>query len=184
MNPVEASAAVRDQSVRECAATLAIWENGINLLIRALDPLKGCLTSSPKTTGSPRAGNQPPTRDVRPDFRRLLLRAILSARCLSLTNTSGYFAEDGPLVLLSSRVLCRAMNSLASRSHSLGIGSPGRHLAPGLSSQLSSNAPGTKTNGTRPGIGGEYLMTWYGCLVMNEVANSDQYPRITPVSQQ
>src|SRR5438132_8465720 len=40
MNPVEASAVVRERARRECSNTLAVWEEGINLLIRGIDPLR------------------------------------------------------------------------------------------------------------------------------------------------
>ena len=41
LNPIEASAAIRERSLRECKSTLAIWEQRIDFLIRAIDALQG-----------------------------------------------------------------------------------------------------------------------------------------------
>src|SRR5437879_4681203 len=69
------------------------------------------------------------------------------------------------LSLRASHALWRTINWVASLTHSSGYGSPGRHLGPGLSSQVPSKSSGINTYGTLPGIGGEYLMTSYGLLL-------------------
>lgn len=53
MNPVEASAAIRERSCRDFAGTLAVWEEGINLLIRSLDPLQGMPYRDPEHAKEP-----------------------------------------------------------------------------------------------------------------------------------